>query len=135
MSTTQIEENKRLIRRLYEECINPGSLRLLDELISSDFVASPGEKGAAEFADSIAAVRRGFPDVIFEINDLIAEGDRVAVRWTFHGTHRGTFASVPASEAKVTQTANVIYQVGRGKITRAWMQVDRLGLLQQIGGA
>lgn len=132
MSTTQTEENKRLIRRLYDECINPGRLELLDELLSSDFIASPGETGAAEFANVIAAVRRGFPDVIFEVDDLIAEGDRVAVRWTFHGTHQGTFASVPASQAKVTQTANIIYRVADGKITRAWVQVDRLGLLQQI---
>lgn len=135
MSTTYSnDENKSLVRRLYEECINTGDLDLLGELIADDFIVSPGEKGLVEFAQSIGAVRSGFPDVQFEIDDLFAEGDRVAVRWTFHATHSGDFAGLKESNARVTQTGNVIYQIGHGKITRAWLQVDRLGLLQQIGG-
>lgn len=135
MSTTyNSDENKNLVRRLYEVCINTGDLDLLRALISDDFIVSPGEKGRAEFGQSIAAVLSGFPDVRFEIDDLFAEEDRVAVRWTFHATHSGTFAGMKASNARVTQTANVIFQIGHGKITRAWTQVDRLGLLQQIGG-
>ncbi|SDY47749.1 Predicted ester cyclase [Collimonas sp. OK242] len=134
MSTTHvIENNKLLIRRLYEDCINQGKLGLLTELVADDFVGSPGEQGAAEFARGIAAVRTGFPDVQFELEDLIAEGDRVAVRWRFQATHGGPFAGRVASHARVTQTANVIFQIRDGKIARAWVQVDRLGLLQQIG--
>ena len=134
MSTTHlIENNKLLVRRLYEDCINRGRPELLAQLIAEEFMASPGEKGASEFANGIAAVRKGFPDVRFEIEDLVAEGDRVAVRWTFRGTHGGPFAGTAASQASVTQTANVIFQISDGKISRAWVQVDRLGLLQQIG--
>ncbi|SFH71909.1 conserved hypothetical protein, steroid delta-isomerase-related [Collimonas sp. OK307] len=134
MSTTHvIENNKLLIRRLYENCINRGNLALLTELIADDFVGSPGAQGAAEFAKGIATIRYGFPDVQFEVEDLIAEGDRVAVRWSFRGTHGGPFAGRAASHAQVTQTANVIFQIRDGKIARAWVQVDRLGLLQQIG--
>lgn len=134
MSTTHlIENNKLLIRRLYEDCINRGNLGLLTELIADDFVGSPGAQGAAEFAKGVTAVRNGFPDVLFEVEDLIAEGDRVAVRWTFRATHGGPFAGKPASHARVTQTGNVFFQIRDGKIARAWVQVDRLGLLQQIG--
>ncbi|MFD2270741.1 ester cyclase [Undibacterium arcticum] len=126
-------KNKLLVRRLYEDCINPGNLDLLTELIADDFIGSRGEKGPSEFANTIAALRNGFPDVQFEVEDLIAEGDRVAARWKFQATHSGPFAGVAASQVQVTQTANVIYQIRDGKITRAWLQVDRLGLLQQIG--
>ncbi|HXA46687.1 MAG TPA: ester cyclase [Burkholderiaceae bacterium] len=135
MSTTyNIAENKNLVRKFYEECINIADLDSLRKLISDDFVVSPGEKGADDFVNSIAAVLSGFPNVQFQIDDLFAEGDRVAVRWIFHATHNGTFSGVTASNAQVTQTGNVIFQIGHGKITRAWAQVDRLGLLQQIGG-
>ncbi|WP_211453175.1 ester cyclase [Collimonas antrihumi] len=103
MSTTHvIENNKLLVRRLYEDCINRGNLALLTELISDEFVGSPGAQGAAEFGKGIAAVRNGFPDVQFEVEDLIAEGDRVAVRWTFRGTHGGPFAGRAASHVPVT---------------------------------
>src|SRR5437879_6480150 len=112
MSTTHIlEKNKLLIRRFYEDCLNPGNLDLLTELIADDFVASPGEKGSSEFVNSLAALRSGFPDIHFEIEDLIGEGDRVAVRWKFQATHSGPFAGTAASQARVTQTANVIYPI------------------------
>ncbi|MBI3530449.1 MAG: ester cyclase [Betaproteobacteria bacterium] len=127
------EKNKRLVRRLYEDCINPGKVELLAQLIADDFVGGRGEKGPSEFANTIVALRNGFPDIQFDLEDLIAEGDRVAVRWKFQATHMGPFAGFPPSQKQVTQTAIVIYQVRDGKIIRAWLQPDRLGLLQQIG--
>lgn len=134
MSTTHaLEKNKLLVRRLYEDCFNTGNLDVLRELITDDFIVSPGEKEASEFASSIVALRNGFPDVRFEIEDLFGEGDRIAVRWMFQATHRGPFAGAAASLARVTQTANVLYQIRDGKIARAWVQVDRLGLMHQIG--
>lgn len=128
-----LKNNKLLVRRLYEDCINPGKTELLAQHIADDFVGSPGDKGRAEFVSTTVALRTGFPDVRFEIEDLIAEGDRVAVRWKFQATHMGAFMGVPPSRKRVTQTGNVIYQVRDGKLIRAWIQVDRLGLLQQMG--
>ena len=134
MSVTQtLENNKLLVRRLYEDCINPGKVELLAQLLADDFVGSRGEKGPSEFANTIVALRKGFPDIRFELEDLIAEGDRVAVRWKFQATHMGAFVGVPPSRKQVTQTAIVIYQVREGKLIQAWLQADRLGLLQQIG--
>ncbi|MDB5910897.1 MAG: hypothetical protein JWP34_5011 [Massilia sp.] len=68
----------------------------------------------------------------FEIEDLFGEADGVAARWRFQATHGGPFLGTAATNKPVEQTANVIYQFRDGKISRAWVQVDRLGLLQQM---
>jgi steroid delta-isomerase-like uncharacterized protein len=129
------EHGKQLVRRLYEDCMNTGRLELLEELLTPDFAGSRGEKGPAEFSATVANLRQAFPDVHFVLEDVFAEGDRVAARWFFTGTHQGPFAGVVPSQRTVRQTANVIYQVRDGKLAQAWLQADRLGLLQQIGGA
>jgi predicted ester cyclase len=123
---------KSIVRELYEEGFNHGNLELLDRLCASDFLATPGDKGLAAFAAGVTAIRTAFPDVRFEIEDLFGEGERVAVRWRFEATHLGPFQGHQPSGRRVTQTANVIYQFREGRIWRAWLQVDRLGLLQQI---
>jgi predicted ester cyclase len=128
-----VAENKERIRALYEDCINPGRLDMLDELIAPDFIGPKGELGPREFRASIDTVRMGFPGVRFEIEDLFGEGDKVAVRWTFHARHGGHFAGLPPSGTRVSQAGHVIYQLRDGQIVRAWLQVDRLGVLQQIG--
>ena len=128
-----LDQNKKLVERLYRDCINAGNLELTEELIGQDFIGSRGEKGPSEYARTIATVRQGFPDVRFTVEDLIAEGDRVVARWKMNGTQLGPFAGFPASEKVVTQTAIVIYQIRDAKIVRAWLQPDSLGLLQQIG--
>ncbi|SFV12918.1 ester cyclase [Pseudoduganella namucuonensis] len=128
-----IDANKQLVRTLYEQCFNHGSLELLNELLTEDFVASPGNRGRAEFAAGVAAIRAGFPDVRFELEEVFGEDERLAVRWTFQATHAGAFNGTPATGRRVTQTGNVLYHFRGGRIARAWVQVDRLGLLQQIG--
>ncbi|MBB3117697.1 ester cyclase [Pseudoduganella violacea] len=128
-----VARNKAVVRKLYEECFNQANLALLNELIAPDFVGSKGELGPREFAATVTSVQTGFPGVQFRIEDLFGEGDRVAVRWTFHAAHGGPFAGVPPSNVHVTQQGNVIYQLRDGQIIRAWLQVDRLGVLQQIG--
>lgn len=127
-----MSDHQAVIRQLYEVGFNQGRLELLDRLCASDFMVSPGDKGLAAFAQGVEALRAGFPDVRFEIEDLFGEGDRVAVRWRFEAIHAGPFQGHAATGRRVTQTANVIYQFKEGKIWRAWIQVDRLGLLQQI---
>ena len=69
----------------------------------------------------------------FTIEDLIAEGDRVVVRWRWRATHAGTFNGHPATGKAVSNTGTVIYQLAGDKIVRAWLEADRLGVLQQIG--
>jgi predicted ester cyclase len=131
MSTAAI--NKALVKTLYEDCINGRDLDRLEALIAPDFVGARGERGPREFRATVEAVLTGFPGVRFEVHDLIGEEDRVAARWTFRAVHGGPFAGIKPSRAEVTQEGNVIYQLRDGQIVRAWLQADRLGVLQQIG--
>jgi steroid delta-isomerase-like uncharacterized protein len=128
-----LESNKQIVRKLYEDCINPGKLELLEQLFSGDYTNAQGKKGPGAFAEVVVSLRRGFPDVRFTVEDLIAEGDRVAVRWTWRGTHTGRFQVFPPSGKRVTNTGTAIYQLNGGKIIHSWLDTDRLGVLQQIG--
>jgi len=131
-STTEPKDNREVVRRLYEECINLGKMELLPELVSDDFVAD-GQVGVSGFANNVAGLRTGFPDIHFTLEDMIAAGDRVVVRWKWRGTHAGPFRGLPASHKPITNTGIVIYQVRDGRVVRAWLETDRLGALQQMG--
>lgn len=134
MSIAQnLERNKQLIGKLYEDCINPGKMELLPQLIADDYVDVRGEKGPAAFADTVMSLRQGFPDIRFTVEDLIAEGDRVTVRWKWRGMNTDSFRGFPASQKQVTNDGIVIYRIRDDKIVQAWIQIDRLGVLQEIG--
>src|SRR5262249_59014748 len=91
MSADTLEKNKQAVRTLYEVCINQDQPARLAEVVSPDYVGPQGERGPQGYAATVAALRQGFPDIHFTVHDLVAEGDRVVVRWTWEGTHSGTF--------------------------------------------
>lgn len=127
------ESNKAVVRRLYDECVNGGRTDLMAELVGPDFSLPDGSRGPAAFAANVAALRQGFPDLRFTIQELVAEGDRVAARWTWTGTHTGTFRGFAASGRRVRDTGIVIYTLAGGRVAGAALETDRLGVLQQIG--
>jgi len=127
------DRNKQVVRRIYEDCINRNKPELLPELISGDYVGAQGGRGPSGFGSNIDELRTGFPDIRFTLQDLVVEGDRVAIRWTWEATHTGTFRSWPPSGRRVTTTGIAIYQLEQGKVVRVWLETDRLGVLQQIG--
>lgn len=132
-NNAQRETNKRTIRRLYEDAINRGQLQLADELVASDYQGLHGETGPDGYRATVTSLRTGFPDIHFTIEDLIGDGDRVAVRWRWTGTQRGPFMGYPPSNKPVNNTGIAIYQLHDGKVARAWLETDRLGALQQLG--
>jgi predicted ester cyclase len=127
------EANKAAVRRLYEACINLDQSDGYAELIAPDLAQADGSRGPAAFAANVDALRAGFPDIRFTIEDLVAEGDRVAVRWTKTGTHTGTFRGLSATGRAVRTTGIVIYRFTNGRAVAASLETDRLGALQQIG--
>lgn len=127
------EQNKNRVRRIYEQCLNAGKLELLDDLVAPEFVGVQGERGPDGFENTLAGLRTAYPDIHFTIEDMIAEGDRVAIRWRWAGTQTGPQRGFPPSGAAVTDTGIAIYELRDGKIIRAWLETDRLGVLQQIG--
>jgi steroid delta-isomerase-like uncharacterized protein len=134
------ERNKQVVRRIFEEYVNRGTPELLEELFAQDYVGAPSgapTMGRDGFAAALRALRDGFPDVRYSISDLIAEGDRVAIRWQWQGTHSGVFrgpaGTFPPTGRSISNDGIAIFQVGEGKVTQAWVITDRLGFLQAIG--
>jgi predicted ester cyclase len=121
-----VEENKALVRREQEELWNhTGDLDAAEEL----FVAGEAEAAKQEAAD----FRRGFPDVISTIEDLIAEGDKVVARWRSRATHRGDYMGIAPSGKEVQFTGISVYLIEEGKIAESWTVEDQFGLMRQIG--
>ena len=118
-----IEANKAIIRTLYEKAFNEGQVALVDELFSPHFVdhSTPEqETGSAGVKAYVEQVRRGFPDIHVTIEDILAEGERVAVRTTWRGTHMGDYEGVEATGRYVERTMLQIFRVYDGKIVEEW---------------
>ncbi len=131
------EQNKKLMRRIFDEVWNQGNLETIDEIFSPDFVTHflppgtpPGRDGIRQY---ISMYRAAFPDVHVDVEDQIAEGDRVVTRTTIRGTHKGTFMGVPATGKKIQVSAIIITRFEDGKNVESWVEQDRLGLMQQLG--
>ena len=120
------EENKAVVRREQEELWNhTGDLDAAEEL----FAAGQAEAAKQQAAD----FRRGFPDVVSTIEDLIAEGDKVVARWRSRATHRGDYMGILPSSKEVEFTGISFYRIEGGKIAESWIVEDQLGLMRQIG--
>jgi predicted ester cyclase len=120
------EENKALVRREQKELWNhTGNLDAAEEL----FVPGQAEAAKQEAAD----FRRGFPDVVSTIEDLIAEGDKVVARWRSRATHQGDYMGIAPSGKEMEFTGISFYRVEAGKIAESWNEEDKLGLMRQIG--
>ena len=120
------EENKALVRREQEELWNhTGDLNAAEELYAAG-QAEAAKQGAANF-------RRGFPDVISTIEDLIAEGDKVVARWRSRATHQGDYMGLAPTGNEVEFTGISVYRIEGERIAESWTVEDELGLMRQIG--
>jgi len=131
------EENKALVRRVFEEGVVQGKLDAVSEIIAPNYVNHnfPGGPGPEGFKQVIMMFKSAFPDMGLTIEDMIAEGDRVATRGTWTGTHQGDFMGVPATGKHVTVSYSDIWRLENGKAVENWVQMDILGLMQQLGVA
>ena len=125
-------ENKNIVRRFFEE-----GLIAFDELLDPAFIlhdAPPGLPPGIEGCKVIdMTFRTAFPDYKHTIHDLIAEGDKVVARWTFHGTHEGDFQGLPPTGKKVTIPGVSVFRLVDGKIMDDWTVSDTYSLMQQLG--
>ena len=132
MADPSKDTNKRIVGRLFET-FNQGDLAVVDEIVGPECVGAQGDKGPAGFKAVITGLRSAFPDLRYTLDDLVAEGDAVAVRWHWTGTHKGPFRAFPPTGKAVTNTGAGIFHVKDGKIVAATLETDRLGFLEQIG--
>ena len=132
-----IEENKALTNRVWQEVWHQGNLSQVDELFTQDFVRhDPGGRvlhGTSQNRQFIDSLRTAFPDVHYTVDDQIAEGDKVVVRYRFQGTHLGEFQGMPPTKKQVAYTGILIYRISDGKIAEQWTEFDLPGFLQQLG--
>ncbi|WP_137288864.1 ester cyclase [Natronorubrum halophilum] len=132
------EDNKALARRMQEDVWNEGNVDAVDDLFTEGFVQhSPWEpselRGRAEFKEQIEAFRAAFPDLHGTIDDVIAEGDTVANRFTMHATHRGEFMGVEPTGTEVELVGTIFARVEDGRIAERWVVDHALGFLEQLG--
>jgi steroid delta-isomerase-like uncharacterized protein len=129
-------ENEALAHRWHMEIFQEGNLDVADRIVAPGFVFHlPGEdvhgiEGTKQLA---AEWNRGFPGASINHEDAFSSGDKVAIRWTAEGTHRGKFLGVAATGTKVNMHGIDIYRIQEGKIAEAWIEWDVLGVLQQMG--
>jgi steroid delta-isomerase-like uncharacterized protein len=132
------EENKAVSRRVVEEFFVAGRFEIGDELFDQDYVghdvASPepirGPDGVRQQAEGY---RTAFPDLQLTVEDQVAEGDKVATRWTARGTHDGDLLGIAPTGKQATVSGMTIDRFSGGKIVESWDNWDALGLMQQIG--
>ncbi len=132
------EENKSLIHRLYEEVFDRGYLDVAHQLYASDAVThNPAGRGDSPEPDgirqSVEAYRAAFRDSQVVIEDMVAEGDRVVVRYTARGVHAGALLGVPPTGKNVESRGVAIHRIAYGRIAESWIFRDDIGLLKQLG--
>ena len=130
------ESNKQLVRRYYEELWNRWDFALADTLIDAD-IACRGSlgtevKGRAGFTGYMESVRAAFPDFHNTIEEMIAEGDTVAARLTYEGTHHGTLFGIPPTGRRIRYAGVAIFHFTAGRIARGWVLGDTTGLKAQL---
>ena len=133
------EDNKALIRRLFQEFWDQKNLAVADELLAATHVdhtpgsppgLPPGPEGFKQFA---SVYFTAFPDLHITIDDMVAEGDTVVTRWTTRATNTGSLFGMPATNKSMTITGITIDRLASGKIVETWTNFDNLGMLQQLG--
>jgi steroid delta-isomerase-like uncharacterized protein len=131
------EQHNKVVVRRYYEVLNQRSIDLLDELAVEDYVEHdpfPGQgNGLADLKAHFAGFFAAFNPLQFTIEDVIAEGNKVVVRWTNAGTDSGGFMGMPATGREFGITGIDIHVVPDGKLAQQWHLVDLLAQMQQLG--
>jgi steroid delta-isomerase-like uncharacterized protein len=136
-----VDANKRLIERFYEEVWARGNVTFTDEVFAENYVrhdlrptqAAPGAAGQARIAEQF---RNAFPDLQWRIDLILGERDLVAARWTASGTHTGAWGDLPSTDKRAEFSGVNIFRFGEhGKVVEIWNHRDDLGLMEQLGVA
>ncbi|MER6946066.1 ester cyclase [Nonomuraea sp. NPDC005983] len=120
---------KDIVMRLYDEVLNQGKLDVVDEIFAPTFTgtgpARPGPEGIKQLSEHI---RSTLTEPHFDVQDMVAEGDKVATRWVLQGTHSGAFFGLPATNRPVEVRACVIFRIENNQIAEFWPVIDTSSL-------
>jgi predicted ester cyclase len=122
------EKNKALIRKFFEEAWAKGNAAAVDEFMATDYVEHPHPSGLPPGPEGlkrlIAAYRLAFPDLKVTLDDIFAEREIVAFRWSTRGTHLGDWLSIPPTANHVRATGITLFRITGGKVVESWTSVD-----------
>jgi len=132
------EANKNVVRRLFEEVWNKGSMPVADELFAPTYThhdSSTPDAGRGPESEKKRATlyRAAFPDIRLAIEDIIAEGETVTARWSCRGTHKGDLNGIAPTGKQFSISGMSIARFANGKMVEGWVNWDALGLMQQLG--
>lgn len=134
---TNNQQNISQTKKIFEEAFNKANFNLLDELVVNNVrlhdAANHHREGLKAFKDTEATYHRAFPNKKTKIDDIISADDKVIVRWTAQGVHKGELEGIAPTNKEVKISGISIYRFANGKVTEIWQSWDRLGLLEQIG--
>jgi predicted ester cyclase len=139
VSNEDAATNKELVRQFYKDVYVDWNMSRADEVLSPQFTShdwpESGPTGPKAFRNYYLAFRSAVPDARYEVDDLIAEGDRVVVRWRMLGTHKGAFRSIAPTGRPIVLKGIAIYRVEGGKLMERWVVSDLYGALEEIQAA
>jgi steroid delta-isomerase-like uncharacterized protein len=130
------EENKAIVRRFFEEGPSKGDLDAAKELLSPNFslhAPFPSAPGIQGIIDIITTCRAAFEHLSVEVEDLIAEGDKVSARFVANGFHKGSFMNLPPTGKPIKMTGIEVFRIEDRKIAELWAEANLIGLMQQLG--
>ncbi len=130
------DENKEIVRRFFDLGPSRGDMSAAKELLAPNFVLHlplPAAVGVQGISDVVTACREAFEHLNVTVEDMVAEGDRVAARFTARGVHKGQFMGLPPTGKPITMTGIEIFRIENGKIAELWGEANLLGLMQQLG--
>jgi len=130
------EELKAIVRCEIEEVWNKGNFTVANEIITTNYIrheATENIQGLEDFREFVTGFRTAFPDAHFKIDGMIVEGDKVAMRYTFSGTHKGDYMGIASTGKQVTATGISVSRIAGGKVQETWNYMDKLSILVQLG--
>jgi steroid delta-isomerase-like uncharacterized protein len=136
MEDPMAKDNREKSRRIFEEVWNKKNVGLIDELVATDYlhhdVQSADQKGIEAYRQFVDVYLKAFPDIRFNIEDEISDGDTVVIRWTVTGTHNGDLPNLPRTGRPISVTGITIARLSDGKFIESWNNWDALGMMQQL---
>ena len=132
-----VKENKALVRRLFNEIWNKVNPAIVDELCTTNFTFNYAASGVSNdregYKQTAIMWTSGISDLEVTLEDMVAEGDKVAVRWNVSCNHTGEFMRVPPTGKRVAMVGISIFRIEGDKIIEEWGEMDTMGLMQQLG--
>jgi steroid delta-isomerase-like uncharacterized protein len=134
-----VRTNQEIARRFFDDVFNRGQLEVVDQIFAPEYVGYSSAsfngpiKGPEGIKQFVTMYRKAFPDINFKFEDVLTDGDKVIVRWTTTGTHRGALQKFGATGKTINIAGIGIAQIANGRIRVSHSQVDVLGIVEQIG--